>query len=34
MIESCNFFGDSTPRELTQTYGSPVYIYNEGILRN
>ena len=33
MNEQENFFGVSTPRELTQIYGTPIYIYNEQILR-
>ena len=31
--DSCNFFGKSTPEELASTYGTPLYIYNENILR-
>ncbi|MDR2123658.1 MAG: diaminopimelate decarboxylase [Desulfovibrio sp.] len=27
------FFGRSTPEELTDTFGSPLYVYNESILR-
>ncbi|BBD08602.1 diaminopimelate decarboxylase [Desulfovibrio ferrophilus] len=27
------FYGDSTPAELMQAYGSPLYVYNEDILR-
>ena len=28
-----NFFGNATPAELTAAYGSPLYVYNENILR-
>lgn len=28
-----NFYGNSTPRELVEKYGSPLYVYNESILR-
>ncbi len=28
-----NFFGNSSPDELIHTYGSPLYVYNESILR-
>ena len=28
-----NFYGNSTPRELIEKYGSPLYVYNESILR-
>ncbi len=28
-----NFFGKSSPRELAATYGTPLYVYNENILR-
>lgn len=28
-----NFFGRSTPAELTAVYGTPLYVYNESILR-
>ena len=31
--KSINFFGSNTPWELTERFGSPLYIYNEGILR-
>ncbi|MDR1946139.1 MAG: diaminopimelate decarboxylase [Desulfovibrio sp.] len=30
---SLDFFGQSTPEELTENFGSPLYIYNENILR-
>ncbi|MDP4266983.1 MAG: diaminopimelate decarboxylase [Bacteroidota bacterium] len=29
-----NFYGKSTPIELIKKYGSPLYVYNEKILRN
>ncbi len=32
--DSCNFFGKSTPQELAATYGTPLYVYNENILRS
>ena len=28
-----NFFGKSDPVELAKTYGTPVFVYNENILR-
>ncbi len=31
--DSCNFFGNSSPEELANTYGTPLYVYNENILR-
>ncbi len=31
--DSLNFYGSHTPLELAETYGTPLYIYNEGILR-
>ncbi len=31
--DSCNFFGNSSPEELAQAYGTPLYVYNENILR-
>lgn len=31
--DECDFFGDSTPHELARVYGTPLYIYNESILR-
>ncbi|MDR1776837.1 MAG: diaminopimelate decarboxylase [Desulfovibrio sp.] len=31
--ETCRFFGDQTPRELADAYGTPLYVYNESILR-
>ena len=31
--KSINFFGSNTPWELAERFGSPLYIYNESILR-
>ena len=31
--ESLNFFGKSSPRKLAEQFGTPLYIYNERILR-
>ncbi len=31
--EQTNFYGNSKPSELLKEYGSPLYVYNEGILR-
>ncbi len=31
--DSCNFFGNTSPRELAKIYGTPLYVYNENILR-
>ncbi len=31
--DSCNFFGNTSPQELAKTYGTPLYVYNENILR-
>lgn len=31
--EQTNFFGNSKPSELLKEYGSPLYVYNEAILR-
>ncbi len=31
--DSCDFFGNTTPEELAATYGTPLYVYNENILR-
>jgi len=31
--EDSNFFGDSTPFELVRRHGSPLYVYNENVLR-
>lgn len=31
--DSVNFFGNTTPRALINEFGSPLYIYNESILR-
>ncbi len=32
--ENVRYFGDSNPQELLEMYGSPLYVYNEGILRD
>ena len=29
-----NFFGNTDPGQLTEEYGSPLYVYNETILRD
>lgn len=31
--EQCNFFGTNDPRKLIEQFGSPLYVYNENILR-
>mgnify|MGYP000132347731 CR=1 FL=1 len=31
--EKVNFFGSATPQQLIEQYGSPLYVYNENILR-
>ena len=31
--EKCRFFGNSDPEKLICQYGSPLYVYNEAILR-
>lgn len=31
--DQVNFFGSTTPLELVATYGSPLYVYNETVLR-
>jgi diaminopimelate decarboxylase len=31
--ERMNFYGSSAPRELIEQFGSPLYVYNEAILR-
>lgn len=33
-INSTNFFGNASPEGLIKEYGSPLYVYNEDILRN
>lgn len=33
VTESLNFYMNTTPKELIEEYGSPLYVYNEGILR-
>jgi diaminopimelate decarboxylase len=32
-LEQTHFFGNSDPAQLVKTYGSPLYVYNEEILR-
>ena len=32
--EQTNFFGNMNPQELAEQYGTPLYVYNEKILRN
>ncbi|MBM7581804.1 diaminopimelate decarboxylase [Caldicoprobacter guelmensis] len=31
--EETNFFGNTNPKQLLEKYGSPLYVYNENILR-
>ena len=31
--DKVNFFGNATPRELAAKYGTPLYVYNENVLR-
>jgi diaminopimelate decarboxylase len=31
--EACRFFGDMLPEDLARRYGTPLYVYNEAILR-
>ncbi|MBQ9452896.1 MAG: diaminopimelate decarboxylase [Desulfovibrio sp.] len=31
--DSCGFYGRHTPHELAETWGTPLYVYNEAILR-
>lgn len=31
--QQTNFFGENTPTQLVESYGSPLYVYNEGIFR-
>ncbi|OBQ46445.1 diaminopimelate decarboxylase [Halodesulfovibrio spirochaetisodalis] len=31
--DSVNFYGNNTPMELVKTFGSPLYVYNENVLR-
>jgi diaminopimelate decarboxylase len=33
VTENLNFYMNTTPKELIEEYGSPLYVYNEGILR-
>ena len=32
-VENVNFFGNENPEELVQKYGTPLYVYNEEIIR-
>ncbi len=32
-IESVNFFKGNDPEDIVATYGTPVYVYNEDIIR-
>ena len=32
-VETVNFFGNENPEELVQKYGTPLYVYNEEIIR-
>ena len=32
--DGLNFYGAHSPRELLETYGSPLYVYNEAVLRD
>jgi diaminopimelate decarboxylase len=31
--EQVNFYGNSTPSGLLKEFGSPLYVYNEAVLR-
>ena len=31
--DSLNFYGKETPRGLMEKFGSPLYVYNEAVLR-
>ena len=31
--DSCSFFGKTSPQELAELYGTPLYVYNESLLR-
>ena len=31
--DDLRFYGDTTPRELADRFGTPLYVYNERILR-
>ena len=33
-IEQSNFFEGNNPEKIAETYGTPLYVYNENILRN
>ena len=33
VTDELDFYGLSTPMELVETYGSPLYVYNENVLR-
>ena len=33
-LREAGFFGTMEPEQMTAKYGSPVYVYNEGILRS
>lgn len=33
-IKETNFFGNNTPESIAREYGTPVYVYNEDILRS
>ncbi len=33
-IENVNFFEGNDPEKIAQEYGTPLYVYNEKILRN
>ena len=33
VVETVNFFGNENPEELVQKYGTPLYVYNEEIIR-
>ena len=32
-IKESDFFADNSPEKIAETYGTPVYVYNEKILR-
>ena len=32
--DGLKFYGTHSPRELLDTYGSPLYVYNEAVLRD
>ncbi len=33
-VEECSFFEGNNPEEIARTYGTPVYVYNERIIRD